>query len=371
MTYDTRRQRIVLFGGDSTHDNAPTNETWEWDGATWSQVPTSFPPAREYKLAYDADRGRVVMFGGNGEGLLSDTWEYDGVQWYRKSPAVSPGVGYRDYAMAYDAERRRVVLIGGSSTSPSLTDTWEWDGTTWTARALSVSPTQDAYSGLVFDDRRRRLVLFTGPSPVDQPDATLHETWEWDGVRWARSDATSRTAPSARANAAMAFDAGRHEAVMFGGSELYNVLSVGETWGFAGGWSRWVEQLHHRTPPPRELAAMSYDPQREKMVLFGGVSNNVGLSDTWEATNGQWEPAESLVAPPGREGAALAYDPLRQVTVMFGGVQPETNTLLDDYVDVGWHGLDRAAPHDPAAGEGGAQDGVRSGSWSDRDDGRN
>ena len=38
--------------------------------------------------------------------------------------------------MAYDSQRGRIVLFGGSnSITGALGDTWEWDGATWTPMA--------------------------------------------------------------------------------------------------------------------------------------------------------------------------------------------------------------------------------------------
>jgi hypothetical protein len=60
MAFDALRQRIVLFGGGGLAD------TWEWDGATWTQrMPTTSPPMRpSHAMAYDAVRQRVVVFDG-------------------------------------------------------------------------------------------------------------------------------------------------------------------------------------------------------------------------------------------------------------------------------------------------------------------
>src|SRR5262249_5957183 len=50
-------------------------DTWEWDGIDWTQrAPASSPPARSgHVLAFDASRGRTVLFGSSSFG---DTWEY-------------------------------------------------------------------------------------------------------------------------------------------------------------------------------------------------------------------------------------------------------------------------------------------------------
>lgn len=65
--------------------------------------PVSYPPTRsDMVMAYDADRGsvvsgmtydtrrkRIVLFGGfDGSVLLSDTWEYAGTNWVRRAPAT-------------------------------------------------------------------------------------------------------------------------------------------------------------------------------------------------------------------------------------------------------------------------------------------
>lgn len=37
MTYDTSRQKVVLFGGLAIDDSG-MNYTWGWDGSEWTQV---------------------------------------------------------------------------------------------------------------------------------------------------------------------------------------------------------------------------------------------------------------------------------------------------------------------------------------------
>ena len=61
MAYDSLRQRLVLFGGVGPF---PTlyGDTWEWDGAAWSQrTPARSPPgARGYSVAaFDASRALI------------------------------------------------------------------------------------------------------------------------------------------------------------------------------------------------------------------------------------------------------------------------------------------------------------------------
>ena len=64
-----------MFGGGEAF---PTNDTWEWDGNDWRSFAPATAPSPRYgpALAYDAARGRVVLFGGtDGNFGLADTWE--------------------------------------------------------------------------------------------------------------------------------------------------------------------------------------------------------------------------------------------------------------------------------------------------------
>jgi hypothetical protein len=146
MTYDSLRERVVLFGGVeviSQYDGIRHDETWEWDGSTWVDVaiePNARPSARfDHAMAFDSARGRVVLFGGFSTGYLRDTWELiDGTRWMRASsggPEERTGP-----AMVYDSLRERVLLFGGSGYEPRYSrrggdiwysDTWEYGGKPW------------------------------------------------------------------------------------------------------------------------------------------------------------------------------------------------------------------------------------------------
>jgi hypothetical protein len=129
MAYDARRQRVVLYGGFGAESRRLTT-VWEWDGTGWHAMPTAVPGpvVSHHRMAYDAARGVTLLFGG------TETWSWDGTTW-RKLASTGPSER-RVSAMAWDAQRERVVLFGGNGPGgappySSFADTWEWDGTAW------------------------------------------------------------------------------------------------------------------------------------------------------------------------------------------------------------------------------------------------
>lgn len=108
MAYDAARGEVVLYG-DGT-------DTWVYDGTVWRQAATVGPGYRErIQLAYDERRERVVLFGGfigfAQPVFQNDTWEWDGSTWTRV--ATTGPSGRSGYAMTYDSHRGKVVLFGG------------------------------------------------------------------------------------------------------------------------------------------------------------------------------------------------------------------------------------------------------------------
>lgn len=187
MVYDTRRARIVTFGGRSPTTTANANDTWEWDGVDWQQILTpSAPSARAfYGMAYDQRRGRTVIYGVQGGTIATggnQTWEYDGATWTQATTATVPP-GLESPAMAYDEGRGVVVMFGGFNGTPPGTDyrtTYEFDGVDWTLRSTVNAPLTGYRTSMVYDVQRGRLVLYGGFA-----SATAQQvTWEYDGNDW-------------------------------------------------------------------------------------------------------------------------------------------------------------------------------------------
>lgn len=281
MAYDAATHSTLFFGGFTPY--VWFGDTWVWRNG-WSHLaPAASPSARQGPgLVYDAAAGNVVLFGGKDSAgtSLNDTWTWDGTTWTRQSPRTSPpGRDFDTQGMVYDAATRTVVFFGGTnSRNNALGDTWTWDGIAknWTQKFPASRPSPRRTT-LAYDEANKTVVLFggdtnSGPLPSD---AFFDDTWTWDGTTWTRQFPAS--SPPPRGMASMAYDANLGLVVMFGGVNGPGGQSS-DTWLWNG--TNWKESHPTTVPAARWAAGMDYDPVANALLLFGGFGTTT-LSDTW------------------------------------------------------------------------------------------
>ncbi len=226
MVTDWSRQRVVMFGGAVDTSNS-LGDTWAFDRGSWTRIAVSGPKQRKsHAMAYDEARDRIVLFGGMiptsfGTTILSDdTWEFDGSSWTRQYPVTVPSARSK-HAMAYDRARGEVVMFGGlGSNATLLGDTWLWDGSDW--RAASGGPLPRSDFALAYDSARQRTVLFGGSTTT----AIFGDTWDWDGASWLRR--APRISCSPRSRVTLVEHRDRSQLLLIGGTDRLGRLM--DTW---------------------------------------------------------------------------------------------------------------------------------------------
>lgn len=278
MAFDAARNESVMIGGDTELSSQTRDTLWAWSGTGWRFNSDEGPGWRTLPaLAFDSKRNRIVLFGGlhkfgprqYADTAHSDTWEWDGARW-TKARVNSPGA-IDHHAMAYD-EARGVVVMQGGGGSGRINDgsTWTYDGRAWTRVADGAAgPGQRVHHAMAYDSRRERVVLYGGfgESNVRSPDV-----WEWDGTRWHRIIAPG---PGTRSHHRLAYDAARGVVVLYGGVEDQ------VTWTWNGTeWRRAATE----GPSNGSMPALAYDSRRQRVVLFGGGMK----SHVWEWDGAKW-----------------------------------------------------------------------------------
>jgi hypothetical protein len=278
-------------------------------------------------MAFDPATGQFLLFGGNGPGgSYNDTWTWNGTTWSQvddsgdagcytvSNPCPSSPGGRQGPTTAYDPATAQFVLFGGENISSSgvYNDTWTWNGTIWSqvddsgdagcgsgSNVCPSSPPGRQAGALVYDPATAQLVVFGGDNNTG-PD---NDSWTWNGTIWSQVDdsgdagctSSCTSSPPARFRMGADYDPATGQLVMFGGS--YSI-SYNDTWTWNG--SIWVQTSDTgasgctnscpQSPSARSGPTVAFDPATGQLVLFGGGSS---LNDTWD-----WDYAALVLAPP-------------------------------------------------------------------------
>lgn len=314
LVYDSSRGAIVAYVGHF-YDSSPTEPTveqlWVYDGQNWHADHFAEPtPRTGAVMVHDPINRTSYMFGGyDGSAHRSETFKRRDSRWNSLKPS-GPTPSKRAFgAAAFDAERGVMVLFGGEGPGGTvLGDTWEFNGTTWTLRA-QTGPAARKWHSMAYDHARRVTVMVGG---WDGGPTVFGDTWEWDGTAWTR-----RQVPSylpVRAQPVVVYDRTRAQVVMFGGATGSSFLS--DTWVYGG--NGWVQvNVQGVAPSPRHYASGCYDLSRSRVVLFGG-HDGITRGDTWEWDGSQWQQTQ-LTGMKERTAACMVFDEAIGAVLAFGG----------------------------------------------------
>jgi hypothetical protein len=126
--WDSRSERLLMFGGQST-GRPFLGDLWELADGEWRELTTNTSPSPRnfYAMAFDADAGRVVLYGGNTQdGPVSDVWFFDSASDSWTQPEAigeepSPRFGHDAVWLPGGV----MLIFGGRDASGDLNDIWE------------------------------------------------------------------------------------------------------------------------------------------------------------------------------------------------------------------------------------------------------
>jgi hypothetical protein len=227
IVYRKTDNKVVLVGG---FGQTVYGDTWTFDGNNWTDTGESLEPHYGTGSAYDEVRGAIVLFSGVGTNhmpLGAETWELaDGTPWTKKTSLPQSPSARTAAGMAYDADLGVIVLYGGHSNpgAQALGDTWTYEGTTWT----EVNPAADAnnlpspmmYPALAYDPRRHAVILYTEVDRVTwEFRKSGNQTGQWIKVA---------TGSGISTGASLAFDTTLGATIATDGQQMfkYQVLAI-------------------------------------------------------------------------------------------------------------------------------------------------
>ncbi len=288
---------------------------------TWRLIDTGYPHPSERKhqtMIYDANLGRVIMYGGereqNGQDVaLGDVWVLDFSKcpnWQELVPQPDPTHGYPDvrhgHVAAYVGNPPRMIIFGGRRDfgnpppTPLLNDAWSLSLTgtpTWTR--LSAGPN-------MIQNR-------TGcPGAIPNPYN-----------------------PRSHMSAGMllgnfVITAGLRNPGNYGMQDTWGLDLISNTWGHYSGATS-IAGFDCPNIPERRYWHSSVVDEQARMVVFGGVYEDIVRSNAWYTTNGsQWTNLGDAPESPvdfRRMFHSAVYDAAGDRMVVLGGFTPVSGLI--------------------------------------------
>ncbi len=278
-------------------------------GNTWTKLnPSPRPSGRGYfDLTYDNESNVVILM--DGFQMLSanpypvivhrdDLWAYSisSNTWEDITTSVKPPSRSTRGAMAYDAKHDVVILfggVGGEGGDELFSDTWAYDynTNTWTNKTPKHSPPARDAHGMVYDTQSERIIMFGGRNTTKYWDVKENDfssdTWIYDYGTNTWTNVTPAIRPQGRWFFDMVYDAKADRVILFGGY-TNNYLKGGidrgvkdDTWAFDFESKTWTELNTMNSPSPRSYFSMAYDSKANRTILYGG-SFGAGGGDDWD-----------------------------------------------------------------------------------------
>jgi N-acetylneuraminic acid mutarotase len=283
IAYDQQSRQVVLFGGQTGPWPLRTSvngETWAYDVEcnTWEQLfPKKKPNDKAAPaLAYDEKSDRVIMFGGGNTGLFgfmgSETWAYN----YNANTWKKMAYGPRNYLgtrLVYDSESDRMILFGGLDVMGWFFQDGIWafddDSNTWTETNPVVSPPGRNFQAMTYDSKVDRVLTWGGMYLDESPLPESMWAYDYNTDTWAEFPAVEPF-PQSRDYAAMVYDVESDRTILFGGVSIADPEGEVGTWAYDYNTHTWQEMKPAIEPPFVSRHAMVYSVATDRVILFGG-----------------------------------------------------------------------------------------------------
>lgn len=303
--YDSKRDRMIVFGGSDGSDSLYTSQTWVLglSGEPWRRLGirgNAVPRPREGHTAiYDTRHDRIIVFGGLNEDNITqyrnDVWSLSmrDSTWTQLRGDSCFGNGFvrpecRWYHSAiYDSLGDRMIVYGGSYRTTMTSDVWAYalDGTNrWTLLIEKGRGPEATSHTAVWDPKTRSMYVFGGYNAQIGPASNQVWALRLDGTpRWERLLPAGEL-PAPRYDHVAVWDAPRQRMVVYGGWGLPPASTVyDDVWELTlAGSPRWTKlSPGGELPEPRRDATGVFDAGNERMLVYGGEGADEEIAETW------------------------------------------------------------------------------------------
>jgi len=283
VVYHPELRGVLVYGG-ATHSRSSSqlrdSVVWLWNGVRWKPYTTAPSIRMNAILTYHAAQRKLILVGGafnysrEQRRRYNDTWEFDGTQWKQTSNPSLPGHLFHT-AGAYHPQAGAVTLFGGYDVSADQLSqqTWTYQQGSWTLQPNEPGPPPRNLHCLFTDPKHGGVVVAGGDNMTPEG---LRDMWLLQGDRWQQLAGDMPFKLMGQYSATAIGESGDY---FFFNSSSHDQVS--EVWLWRGASQTW-EKISAPAPAPRNGAAIAYDAGRHCIMVFGGEMG-------WESTNEVWE----------------------------------------------------------------------------------
>lgn len=280
----------ILFGGAATSGAgySTPGETWEWDGADWTQLSPATTPTpaagrvfQNGDMAWDGINNKLMMVlterNITPESLRFFHWDagdWTEVFFAYTFPGPSGGVAYES-VLSWNPTLNKVLLFASNNS-----EIYEWDGTDWSGTgnfpSITGGYTSIAFNGgWTYDPIFDATVYYGGIASLG---VFAYDTVLYDGA-WTNVAYTPASPPSNRFTQRYTAYLGCAEGVVIYGynnAPSYDTLILRNN----GGTYTW-DDLAPATHPTNASFGSLCETKTGKILYFGGFESGVAYDETW------------------------------------------------------------------------------------------
>lgn len=358
VIHDRQNDRLLVLSREGA--SLVTRVLLLGDTPTWTQLQVSgpVPPAREVPgTVFDEKRNRVAVYGGVGHG--HEMWFLDfasGPHWRPWIPDVSfnRGIQRSRGDATYDPDQHRMLLFGGyfGEVTTDLSDVRQLPldplGVWQTLPTTGTGPPFDLLRPKLTYDSRRRRMLVAGDRSENGAVWALSLTGP---PAWARLIVSG--GPGPREGCSATYDPVRDRLLVFGGNdgERFAGHFRSDLWALSlNDPPRWALLLPDLAGPPGLADHVAvYDPSHDRLLVYGGGQGFSYFSgDVWEVSLAEvpkWRRIEPTgVRPPGRSGHTAVLDAERERLLVFSGISKDNAVWEFGLRNSQWRQMELSGP---------------------------
>lgn len=324
--YDSQGKRMIIFGGEDA--TGLKNDVWALSLGTscpqWTQLfptGTAPQPRDEHRMIYDPVGNRVILFGGEiakldhsclvPDSVIGDVWQLSlgGTPAWAQLTTTGAPCPRGGHTAVYNSSTKAMEVHAGEILATTGCGTFytndsyflnlssmSWGSYSCAEYASNCIPGCAPnpyglhcggtcpgwigarwYHAAIYDPVGARMVVHGGTYDPNSPD---NQTWVLpDGGSWSQ---LSPTGSPVRQNHRGEYDSARQRMLIFGGDDGVTYYSSVYALAMASP-TAWTQLSTSGGPPSaRSFSAIVYDPDNDRLVVFGGEDGTMKYGDTWQ-----------------------------------------------------------------------------------------